>query len=296
MCEAARVLSVGWAIVGVTLIESEAMADQLRGLLGPSLEANTSSFAEFLGRAMPDHRLSVPASELAPHGTTIIAARYRDGVVMAGDRRATMGSVIALRDIEKVFGADDSSIIGVAGTAGLAVELVRLFQVELEHFEKVEGVGLSFEGKANRLGALLRANLPQAMQGLVVLPLFVGWDERAGRGRLFSYDATGGRYEEQDFCAIGSGASFARGALKKMHDPQADEFTAVAALLQSLFDAADDDSATSGLDITRGIFPIVMRASAEGVAKWDDDGVRELAERIVAGRRTRPEGPRGTAL
>lgn len=272
------------------------MAENLRGLMGPSLEANTSSFAEFLGRSMPGHRLHTPASDLSPHGTTIIAARYRAGVVMAGDRRATMGSVIALRDIEKVFGADDSSIIGVAGTAGLAVELVRLFQVELEHFEKIEGIGLSFEGKANRLGALLRANLTQAMQGLVVLPLFVGWDERAERGRLFSYDATGGRYEEQDFCAIGSGASFARGSLKKMHDADADEFTAVAALLQSLFDAADDDSATSGLDITRGIFPVVMRASAEGVAKWGEDEVRELAERIVQGRKSRPEGPRGTAL
>ena len=230
------------------------------------------------------------------HGTTIVAARYADGVVMAGDRRATMGSAIAMRDIEKIFGADDSSIIGVAGVAGIAVELVRLFQVELEHFEKVEGVSLSFDGKANRLGALLRANLGQAMQGLVVLPLFIGWDERAGRGRMFSYDATGGRYEETDFCSVGSGSAFARGALKKLHDPDADERTAVLALLQSLYDAADDDSATSGLDLTRGIFPLVMRASADGVATWSESGVRELAEAIVQARTGRPDGPRGAAL
>jgi len=232
----------------------------------------------------------------AVHGTTIVAARYRDGVVMAGDRRATMGSAIAMRDIEKVFSADGQSIIGVAGTAGVAIELVRLFQVELEHFEKVEGVGLSFDGKANRLGALIRGNLPQAMQGLVVLPLFIGWDDRAARGRMFTYDATGGRYEEQEFTSVGSGAAFARGALKKLHDPDADEHSAVAALLQSLYDAADDDSATSGLDLTRGIFPLVMRASAEGVARWSEDGVRELAETIIRTRTGRPDGPRGYAL
>lgn len=255
------------------------------------------SFAEFLRVAAPDALPSAASDALpAVHGTTIVAARYADGVVMAGDRRATMGSAIAMRDIEKVFGADDHSIIGVAGVAGIAVELVRLFQVELEHFEKIEGTRLSFDGKANRLGALLRGNLSQAMQGLVVLPLFIGWDERAQRGRMFSYDATGGRYEEHDFCSVGSGAAFARGALKKLHDPAADERTAVLSLLQSLYDAADDDSATSGLDLTRGIFPLVMRASADGVARWSEAGVRELAEAIVTARSGRPDGPRGAAL
>lgn len=256
-----------------------------------------SSFMEYLRQVAPETLPAVDGGAgSVVHGTTIVAARYRDGVVMAGDRRATMGTAIAMRDIEKVFGADEHSIIGVAGVAGIAVELVRLFQVELEHFEKIEGSSLSFDGKANRLSAMLRGNLSQAMKGLVVLPLFVGWDERAHRGRMFSYDATGGRYEEQAFCSVGSGAAFARGALKKLHDPDADERSAVAALLQSLYDAADDDSATSGLDLTRGIFPLVMRASAAGVARWSEEGVRELAETIVSARAARPDGPRGYAL
>ncbi|MBK7821123.1 MAG: proteasome subunit beta [Tessaracoccus sp.] len=257
-----------------------------------------SSFAEYLSTVAPETLPGARAAADLPavHGTTIVAARYRDGVVMAGDRRATMGSAIAMRDIEKIFGADDHSIVGVAGVAGLAVELVRLFQVELEHFEKVEGAELSFDGKANRLGAIIRGNLGAAMQGLVVLPLFIGWDRLAGRGRMFSYDATGGRYEEHEFCSVGSGSAFARGALKKLYDPEADEMTAVAALLQSLYDAADDDSATSGLDLTRGIFPLVMRASGDGVARWSEDGVRALAEQIVTARVGRPDGPRGNAL
>jgi len=256
-----------------------------------------SSFLDYLRQVAPETLPAVDAgTPNLVHGTTIVAARYRDGVVMAGDRRATMGTAIAMRDIEKVFGADDHSIVGVAGVAGIAVELVRLFQVELEHFEKVEGSSLSFDGKANRLSAMLRSNLSQALKGLAVLPLFVGWDERAARGRMFSYDATGGRYEEHAFCSVGSGAAFARGALKKLHDPDTDERSAVAALLQSLYDAADDDSATSGLDLTRGIFPLVLRASAAGVARWSEAGVRELAETIVAARATRPDGPRGYAL
>lgn len=255
------------------------------------------SFADYVRSVSPEALPAASADALpAVHGTTIVAARYRDGVVMAGDRRATMGSAIAMRDIEKVFSADDQSIIGVAGVAGIAIELVRLFQVELEHFEKVEGVGLSFDGKANRLGSLIRGNLAQAMQGMAVLPLFIGWDERAVRGRMFSYDATGGRYEEHEFCSVGSGSAFARGALKKLYDPEADEQSAVAALLQSLYDAADDDSATSGLDLTRGIFPLVMRASADGVARWSEQGVRELAEQIITARTGRPDGPRGYAL
>lgn len=257
--------------------------------------ALTSSFAELAERnGLATVRAETPQS--IPHGTTIVACRYADGVVIAGDRRATVGNVIAMHDIEKVFGADESCVIGIAGVAGIAVELVRLFQVELEHFEKIEGLPLSFEGKANRLGVLVRNNLPATMQGLVVQPLFAGWDQRAERGRIFTYDATGGRYEEQQFSGIGSGASYARSTLKKLHDPDADELTAVTCLLQSLFDAADDDSATSGLDLTRGILPVVMRASADGVARWDADGVRAVAERIVDGRARRPGGPKGAAL
>ncbi|RRD48065.1 proteasome subunit beta [Tessaracoccus sp. OH4464_COT-324] len=232
----------------------------------------------------------------APHGTTILAAGYRDGVVMVGDRRATVGNQIALHDVEKVFGADERSIIGVAGVAGPAVEFVKLFQVELEHFEKVEGLPLSFDGKANRLSSMLRASLADALQGLVVLPLFIGWDDEQRRGRIFSYDATGGRYEEESFAAVGSGASYAKSALKKLHDPDADELTAVTCALQALFDAADDDAATSGLDLTRGILPVVMRASAAGVVRWSEAGVDEVARRVVEQRSVRFGGPRGAAL
>lgn len=254
-----------------------------------------ASFAELAARSGP----LLPSPEVAagsPHGTTIVAARYAEGVILAGDRRATVGNLIALHDIEKIFGADQETMIGIAGVAGIAIELVKLFQVELEHFEKIEGVPLSFEGKANRLGVLVRQNLPQTLQGMAVQPLFTGWDRNAGRGRMFTYDATGGRYEEQHFAGIGSGASYARSTLKKLHDSAADELTAVTVVLQSLFDAADEDSATSGLDLVRGIVPVVMRASAEGVRRWDNDEVREVAERVVAARTRRYGGPKGAAL
>ena len=176
---------------------------------GPRLAAafltpGTSSFAEFLAEQAPEllpHRRSLPegsAADLAPHGTTIVAATFHGGVVMAGDRRATMGNIIAQRDIEKVFPADEYSCVGIAGTAGLAVELVRLFQTELEHYEKIEGTTLSMDGKANRLAALIRSNLGMAMQGLAVVPLFAGFDLTNEQGRIFSYDVTGGRYEETD--------------------------------------------------------------------------------------------------
>ncbi len=258
------------------------------------LAGGSASFAELLRtEGTPP---GVPADAGGPHGTTIVAASYADGVVMAGDRRATMGNVIALHDVRKVFAADEESIIGIAGSAGVAKELVKLFQVELEHFEKVEGTRLSFEGKANRLGALLRAHLPSAMQGLTVLPLFAGWDRAAAAGRMFTYDPTGGRYEEHRHAALGSGAAYARSALKKLHDPDADELTTVTVLLQSLFDAADDDAATSGLDLTRGVMPVVMRASADGVVRWDPDRVRQVAEDIVAARARRHGGPKGGAL
>lgn len=260
-------------------------------------EGNSSSFMDYVTRVAPETLPgSRPASKDAAHGTTIVTAAFNGGVLMAGDRRATLGSMIAMRDVEKVFGADRNSVIGVAGVAGLAVDLVRLFQVELEHYEKVEFAELSIDGKANRLGALLRANLPQAMQGMVVLPVFVGWDHDAGMGRMFSYDATGGRYEEQSFATVGSGSVFARGALKKLHDPMAGERDAALALLQSLYDAADDDSATSGLDLTRGILPLVMSVTAGGVRRLDSEELRPLAEEILAARVHRPDGPRAGAL
>ncbi len=255
----------------------------------------SSSFAEFLATAapaaLPSTRMSPDQALQAPHGTTIVALRGDFGAVMAGDRRATMGNVIAQRDIEKVFAADDHSLIGIAGTAGIAVELVRLFQVELEHYEKIEGVSLSLDGKANRLASLLRGNLGLAMQGLSVVPLFAGYDVDRQRGRIFSYDVTGGRYEEHDFYAVGSGSFFARGSLKKLYRPDADADLAIDTALEALYDAADDDSATAGPDMARRIFPIVGIATGEGVRILDTDEVEARVAPLVARRMTRPNGP-----
>ncbi|MGY4720596.1 proteasome subunit beta [Naumannella cuiyingiana] len=236
------------------------------------------------------------AAELAPHGTTIVAAGFPGGVVMAGDRRATMGNMIAQRDIEKVFAADEYSMIGIAGTAGIAVELVRLFRVELEHYEKIEGAPLSLSGKANHLASMIRGNLGLAMQGLMVLPLFAGWDPVRGVGRIFSYDATGGRYEETAFHAVGSGSTYARGSLKKLYRDDLDAEGAATAVVQALYDAADDDSATGGPDLTRRIFPVVMMATADGVRRLTDDEVGEIVDRVVAARMQRPDGPAAPLL
>jgi proteasome beta subunit len=226
-----------------------------------------------------------------PHGTTIVAVVCEDGVVMAGDRRATAGNMIAQRDIEKVFRSDDFSCIGFSGVAGPALELVRLFQVELEHYEKLEGRALTLEGKANRLATMVRGNLPAAMQGLVVVPLFAGYDEDAGTGRIFSYDPTGGRYEEHLFQGIGSGSIFAKGALKKLYREGMPSREAVVACMQSLYDAADDDSATGGPDLARRIFPIVATVTADGFRRLPDAETAEIAEAVVAGRLRNPDGP-----
>jgi len=199
-----------------------------------------------------------------------------------------MGNIIAQRDIEKVFAADEFSIIGIAGAAGIAVELVGLFQVELEHYEKIEGAPLSLVGKANRLATMIRLNLGLAMQGLVVVPLFAGWDEATGEGRIFSYDATGGRYEEHAYFSVGSGSVFARGSLKKLYRPDFDLNEAAMAVIQALYDAADDDSATGGPDMIRRIFPVVVLATAEGTARLPDDQVGAAAETVVAARTANP--------
>lgn len=275
---------------------------QTSGLPAAWMAPGTASFTDFLAAQAPDllpHRGPLPvgqAGDLAPHGTTIVAAVCADGVVMAGDRRATMGNLIAQRDIQKVFGTDDHSCVGIAGTAGLAVEMVRLFQVELEHYEKIEGVPLSTDGKANRLAALLRANLGMAMQGLSVVPLFAAWDTRGNRGRIFSYDVTGGRYEETGFHSVGSGSMFARGSLKKLYRPELSVTDTVAAIIQALYDAADDDSATGGPDLTRRIFPVVYVITAEGGSRWDDATVGALADDVMAGRMLAPDGPYVAAL
>ncbi|HET7173746.1 MAG TPA: proteasome subunit beta [Nocardioidaceae bacterium] len=257
----------------------------------------TSSFADFLATAAPDllpARRALPAAKVeldVPHATTIVAATFHGGVVMAGDRRATMGNIIAQRDIEKVFPADEHSCVGIAGSAGLAVEMVRLFQAELEHYEKIEGAALSLDGKANRLAALIRGNLGMAMQGLAVVPLFAGYDAQSDTGRIFSYDVTGGRYEEHAFHSVGSGALFARGSLKKLYrdDLGADE--CVTAVVQALYDAADDDSATGGPDMTRRIFPVVSVVSTTGFRRLEDSAVAEVADRVLAARMLRPDGP-----
>jgi proteasome beta subunit len=261
------------------------------------MSPGTSSFADFLGDHQPDllpGRRAVPAgnaADLAPHGTTIVAATFPGGVVMAGDRRATMGNIIAQRDIEKVFPADEYSVVGIAGTAGLAVEMVRLFQTELEHYEKIEGTTLSMDGKSNRLATLIRANLGLAMQGLAVVPLFAGYDLTIDQGRIFSYDVTGGRYEETAFHSVGSGSLFARGALKKLYREDLDEQGCVTATIQALYDAADDDSATGGPDLARRIFPVVHVITADGGRRLADDEVAGIADRVIAARMQRPDGP-----
>jgi proteasome beta subunit len=264
------------------------------------LRPGTSSFSEFLAENNPDllpARRSLPAgaaqsgADIAPHGTTIVAATFPGGLVMAGDRRATMGNVIAQRDIEKVFPADEYSVVGIAGTAGLAVEMVRLFQVELEHYEKIEGSILSLDGKANRLSALIRANLGMAMQGLAVVPMFAGYDLDRGIGRIFGYDVTGGRHEEASYFTVGSGSMFARGALKKLYRDDLSQEEAVSVCLQALYDAADDDSATGGPDLTRRIFPMVWVVTAEGGVRLEESAIAELADRVVGGRMRRPDGP-----
>ncbi len=261
------------------------------------LTPGSSSFLDFLAAQAPEllpSRRATPAgsaADLAPHGTTIVAATFPGGVVMAGDRRATMGNVIAQRDIEKVYPADEFSCVGIAGSAGLAVEIVRLFQLELEHYEKIEGSPLSMDGKANRLATLIRSNLGMAMQGLAVVPLFAGFDLATGHGRIFSYDVTGGRYEETAFHSVGSGSLFARGALKKLYREDLDAEGCVTALIQALYDAADDDSATGGPDLTRRIFPIVGVITDRGYRRVSDEDVAAIADRVIAARMERPDGP-----
>lgn len=229
------------------------------------------------------------SGDLAPHGTTIVALTYKGGVLLAGDRRATQGNLIASRDVEKVYVTDEYSAAGIAGTAGIAIELVRLFAVELEHYEKIEGVQLTFDGKANRLASMVRGNLGAAMQGLAVVPLLVGYDldadDEAHAGRIVSYDVVGGRYEERaGYHAVGSGSLFAKSALKKIYSPDSDEETALRAAIESLYDAADDDSATGGPDLTRGIYPTAVTITQAGAVHVSEETTSELARRIVAER------------
>lgn len=276
------------------MASNDSVNGRLPGIFGT---AGSSSFTDFLSSYSPDllpSRRTPPASPVGdeiPHGTTIVAVTFPGGVVMAGDRRATAGNVIAQRDIEKVYRADEFSAIAIAGTAGLGIELIRLYQVELEHYEKMEGRTLSLEGKANRLATMIRGNLPMAMQGLVVVPLFAGYDEERDKGRIFSYDAVGGRYEEHDHTSIGSGSVFARGSLKKLWRQDLSSEDATIVCLNALYDAADDDSATGGPDLTRGIFPVVALVTADGYRRLQDEEVGALARRVVEERYENPGGP-----
>jgi proteasome beta subunit len=261
------------------------------------LNAGTSSFADLVASCAPDllpGTAAAPgpaATAQLPHGTTIVAVRFPGGVIMAGDRRATAGNMIAQHDIEKVFRSDDFSCVGIAGVAGIGLELVRLFQLELEHYEKLEGRTLSLEGKANRLSAFVRGNLSAAMQGLMVVPMFAGFDEDAGQGRIFSYDATGGRYEERPFHAVGSGSVFARGALKKLYTEDLTEQDAVLVCMQALYDAADDDSATGGPDLARQIYPVVAVITTDGFRRLTEEEAGEYARAVVEERMSSPGGP-----
>jgi proteasome beta subunit len=249
------------------------------------------SFADHI-REMYDSLPNIDYGSVnAPHGTTIVGLRGDFGALLAGDRRATMGNVIAQRNIEKVFPADEFSAIGIAGTAGIALELVKLFQVELEHYEKIEGTSLTLDGKANRLSSLLRSNLGLAMQGLATIPLYGGYDLDGERGRIFSYDITGGRYEEHDYYAVGSGSSFAKSSLKKLYTSDISQDGAVAIALESLYDAAEDDSATGGPDVARGIYPIVAVVNAAGVTILPEPQVADAVHVMLEQRQERPDGP-----
>jgi proteasome beta subunit len=266
------------------------------------MNLQTSSFADILasysserlsGRA-PGSGVAAPPGQAArdlAHATTIVAAVCDYGVVLAGDRRATAGNMIAKRDVKKVFRSDEFSAVGYAGTGSVGIEFVRLFQVELEHYEKMEGRSLSLEGKANRLAWMIRGNLAAAMQGFIVVPLFVGYEEDTGRGRIFSYDVAGGPYEEHRFYSIGSGSVFARGALKKLYVDDMPVRDAVLACLQALYDAADDDAATGGPDLSRHIFPVIATVTEDGFRELSEAESEEYARQVVQERMSRPDGP-----
>lgn len=273
-------------------------------LPAPYFTPGASSFTDFVATAAP-HLLpavppgvqgDVPATAIeVVHGTTIVALTYDGGVLIAGDRRATMGNLIAQRDIEKVLITDSYSAIGIAGAAGMGVEMARLYTVDLEHYEKIEGVPLSLEGKVNKLAGMVRANLGAAMQGFAVVPLFAGFDpdapDQARAGRIVSFDVIGNKATEHGYYAVGSGSVFARSALKKLHDPDADAQAAIRIGLDALYDAADDDTATGGPDLSRRIFPMVVTIDgAEGAVRHPDEEIGQVVQAVVADRLERPGG------
>ncbi|WP_020672866.1 proteasome subunit beta [Amycolatopsis nigrescens] len=262
------------------------------------MSSPTSSFAELLAQCRPEalpwaNGSATQFAAQVPHGTTIVAFRFAGGVLMAGDRQVTSGTVIGYRYGEKVYTADEYSCVGVAGTASLAFEMARLFQVELLHYEKIEGVALSLQGKANKLAGMVRGNLDLAMQGLTVVPLYAGYDPEAGIGRIFSYDPAGGMSEEHEgYHSIGSGSIFALGSLKKLHHAELSAEDALTVALEALYDAAEGDTATMGPDLGREIYPLVHVVTADGDRAVADEEIAAAAHRVVEGRRRRPDGPR----
>ena len=243
-----------------------------------------ASFSAVLRSVVGDVPLP-PAPVEHVEGTTIVAVTFDGGVVIAGDRRATAGNIISKRDMRKVFEADAWSAVGISGAAGPAMELAKVFATELEHYEKVEGFPLSLEGKANKLAQMVRANLPLAMQGLIVVPLFAGYDPRSGIARIYEFDPAGGRYEERRFATTGSGGRDARGSLKARYRDDLDRERAVDVALEALWDAADEDSATGGPDVVRGIYPLVAVIDADGYRELSDADVAAQVDRVIADRR-----------
>ncbi|MEV0671803.1 proteasome subunit beta [Mycobacterium sp. NPDC050441] len=260
-----------------------------------------SSFSELLRRQAPEllpvNRVAdgaINPTNAVPHGTTIVAIRYPGGVLIAGDRRSTQGNMIAGRDVQKVYITDDYTATGIAGTAAIAVEFARLYAVELEHYEKLEGVALTFRGKVNRLAIMVRGNLGAALQGFVALPLLVGYDidasDAENAGRIVSFDAAGGwNIEEEGYQSVGSGSIFAKSSIKKLYPGVVDADTALQVAIESLYDAADDDSATGGPDLVRGIYPTAVTIGAEGALEIAEERIAELAREVIA-RRTRTGG------
>ena len=255
-----------------------------------------SSFADFLRREAPDllpvgisnAEPGVLGSQL-PHGTTIVALKHPGGVVIAGDRRSTQGNMIAGRDVQKVYITDDYTATGIAGTAAIAVEFARLYAVELEHYEKLEGVPLTFAGKVNRLAIMVRGNLGAALQGLVALPLLAGFDiddpEPEKAGRIVSFDAAGGwNLEEEGYQSVGSGSIFAKSSMKKLYSQVTDADSALRVAVEALYDAADDDSATGGPDLVRGIYPTAVTVGADGAANVPEQRIAELAREVIESR------------
>jgi proteasome beta subunit len=265
------------------------MSDRVSLPAGTSFGASPS-FVDLLRSERPD---AVPAGPIArsdipvPHGTTVLGLKFADGIVVAGDRRATSGNTIADPKMRKVFAADAHSAIAIAGAAGQAIEMVKLFQLELEHYEKITGDRLSLEGKANRLAQMIRGNFPMALQGLVVVPLFGGFDVRRAEGRIFYYDATGGRWEEDDFQTTGSGGQPAKNSLKKRWKAGLTREEAIRVAVEALIDAAEDDAATGGPDANRKIWPIVMTVTATGAEDVAEADVAAAVEAVLAERSAR---------